>query len=219
VCRPIRPDPEASDDVNSVVFDLGGVLVDWDPRYLLRKVMTGREAEMEAILSDVLNHEWNLERDTGDSWPAAMARAAAEHPQWADVFRAYDERWGETLGGSHEDTVAILRELHERGVPLYALSNWSAQKFPHAEERFDWLECFDGIVVSGRVKLVKPKPEIFQHLLETYGLAAPEVFFVDDFEPNIVAARELGMYAHHFHGADALRADLEAHGLLDRAAA
>lgn len=211
---PSGGDPLASEGVNTVVFDLGGVLVDWDPRYLLRKVMPGREAEMEAILSDVLNHDWNLERDTGDSWPEAMARAAAEHPQWADVFRAYDERWGETLGGSHEDTVAILRELDARGVQLYALSNWSAHTFPHAEEKFDWLKCFDGVIVSGRVKLVKPKPEIFHHLLDTYGLAASDVFFVDDFEPNILAARQLGIYAHHFRAADALREDLHAHGLL-----
>jgi 2-haloacid dehalogenase len=205
--------------VNTVVFDLGGVLVDWDPRYLLRKVMPGREAEMEAILSDVLNHEWNLARDVGDSWPDAMARLVEEHPQWAGIFDAYTQRWDETLGGSHADTVAILRELHERGVPLYALSNWSAEMFPHAEARFDWLECFDGIVVSGRVRLVKPEPAIFHYLLDTYGLDARDIFFIDDFAPNIEAARQLGIHAHHFRGAGQLREDLEANGLLERVAA
>jgi 2-haloacid dehalogenase len=201
--------------MDTVVFDLGGVLVDWDPRYLLRKVMPGREREMESILADILNHEWNLARDHGDSWPDAMAALEKEYPRWVDVFRAFDERWPETLRGSHEAVVQILRELDERGTRLYALSNWSAQKFPHAEERFDWLRCFDGIVVSGRVKMVKPDPAIFRYLLERYGLEASDVFFIDDHEPNTVAARSLGMHAHHFRDATSLRADLAAHGLLD----
>lgn len=205
--------------MNTVIFDLGGVLVDWDPRYLLRKVMPGRDAEMEALLADVLNHEWNLARDRGDSWQEAMDVAAAQHPQWADVFHTFTERWPETLAGSHEDTVAILRELHDRGVPLYALSNWSAEMFPHAEARFEWLECFDGVVVSGRVRMAKPEAAIFRHLLDTYGLQPGDVFFVDDHEPNVLAARALGIYAHHFRDAAGLRLDLEGHGLLDRVAA
>jgi 2-haloacid dehalogenase len=206
-------------DVNTVVFDLGGVLVDWDPRYLLRQVMPGREREMETILADVLNHEWNLARDLGDSWPEAVARLAEEYPHWAGIFQTFTERWPETLAGEHEDSVAILRELDERGVPLYALSNWSAEMFPHAEERFDWLECFRGIVVSGRVGMVKPQPEIFRLLLDTYGLEAGDVFFIDDHEPNVEAAGALGIYAHHFRDAEGLRGDLERHGFLDRAAA
>jgi 2-haloacid dehalogenase len=177
--------------------------------------MPGREAEMEAILADILNNQWNLARDAGDSWPAAMAELESRHPEWADIFRAYDERWAETLGGSHEATVAVLRELHERGVPLYALSNSSAQKCPHADERFQCLDWFDGVVVSGRVKLTKPDAAIFRYLLERYGLEASDVFFVDDHEPNIVAAQALGMHAHHFRDAVALRADLAAHGFIE----
>jgi len=200
--------------VNTVVFDLGGVLVDWDPRYLLRRVMPGREAEMEIILAEVLNHDWNLARDHGDSWADAMADLVVQHPQWADVFRAYDERWAETLGGSHEDTVAVLRELHDSGVPLYALSNWSAEKFPHAEERYAWLAWFRGVVVSGRIRLAKPDPAIFRYLLDTYGLKAADLLFVDDHEPNIVGARALGIAAHHFTNAAALREDLVARGYL-----
>ena len=169
---------------------------------------------METILAEVLNHDWNLARDHGDSWSDAMADLVAQHPQWADILRAYDERWPETLRGSHEDTVAVLRELHERRVPLYALSNWSAAKFPHAEARYEWLDWFEGVVVSGRVKLAKPDPAIFRYLLDTYGLAARDILFVDDHEPNIVAARSLGMATHHFRFAADLRADLVARGLL-----
>jgi 2-haloacid dehalogenase len=205
--------------VNTVVFDLGGVLVDWDPRYLLRKVMPDREAEMEALLGQVLNGAWNLERDTGDSWAEAMERNKADFPEWAEIFDIYTERWAETLGGSHEGTVRILRELKAQGTPLYALSNWSAEMFPHAEAKYDWLKLFDGVVVSGRVGMIKPNQDIFDYLLETYDLRADDILFIDDHEPNIVAARSYGIHAHHFRDATELRAELEAEGLLDEAAA
>ena len=203
--------------MNTVVFDLGGVLVDWDPRYLLRELMPGREAEMEALLADVLNHAWNLERDKGESWAEAMAALKVEYPAWADIFDAYTERWPETLAGSHDATVAILQELKDRRVPLYALSNWSAEMFPHAEAKYDWLGLFDGVIVSGRVGMIKPDRDIFDLLLETYDLEAGDVFFIDDNVPNVLAARSYGIHAHQFEGADALRAELEAEGLLDPA--
>jgi 2-haloacid dehalogenase len=192
----------------AVVFDLGGVLVDWDPRYLLRDVMPGRDEEMESLIRDVLNRDWNLARDAGDSWPDAMAALAAQHPHHVEVFRAFDERWDETLGGDHPDTVAVLAKLHEAQVPLYALTNWSAEKFPHAEERFAWLDWFDGIVVSGRVGMVKPDPEIYEHLLDTFGLNAADTFFTDDHEPNVIAARAAGIDAHLFTDAATLRRQL-----------
>lgn len=201
--------------MNTVVFDLGGVLVDWDPRYLLRKVMSGREDEMETILRDVLNHDWNLERDTGDSWPEAMARLKREYPQWSGIFDLYTERWAETLGGSHDDTVEVLRELKERGTPLFALSNWSAAMFPHAEARYEWLDWFDGVVVSGRVRMVKPEPEIFEYLMRTYALSPADIFFIDDHQPNIVAARSLGIRSHHFRSATSLREELAREGFLE----
>lgn len=205
--------------MNTVVFDLGGVLVDWNPRYLLRKVMPGREAEMETILADVLNHDWNMARDLGDSWPDAIDQLKDQYPPWADIFEIYDQRWEETLGGSHEDSVAILRDLRDNGVPLLALSNWSAQTFHHAEERFEWLSWFEGVVVSGRVGLVKPERAIFDYLLQTYHRRAEDIFFVDDHEPNILAARSFGIHSHHFTGAAGLRQELVAAGFLDDAAA
>jgi 2-haloacid dehalogenase len=198
----------------SVVFDLGGVLVDWDPRYLLREVMAGREDEMEWLLADVLNREWNLARDGGDSWSDAMAALVERHPEYEDVFRVYDERWPEMLGGDRPDTVAVLAELRDADVPLFALTNWSAEKFPHAEERFEWLDWFDGIIVSGRVRIAKPDPAIYQLLLETFGLEPAETFFTDDHEPNVVAARTLGIEAHLFTTAATLRRDLVAAGYL-----
>jgi len=203
--------------VNTVVFDLGGVLVDWDPRYLLRKVMPGREAEVESLLADVLNHAWNLERDKGDSWAEAMEQNKADYPQWAEVFDLYTERWAESLVGSHEDTVEILRALKARGTPLYALSNWSAEMFPHAKAKYDWLRLFDGVVVSGRVGMIKPDRDILDYLLRTYGLRAEDVLFIDDHEPNVVAARSYGIHSHHFTDSEELRRELVAVGLLEEA--
>jgi 2-haloacid dehalogenase len=179
--------------------------------------MPGRDAEIDTILSDVLNHEWNLERDTGDSWPAAIADLERQYPQWADIFRAYDEHWEETLVGSKEDTVKILRQLKEQGVPLLALSNWSAQMFPYAEARFDWLKLFDGVVVSGRVGMVKPNRDIFDYLMTTYGRQTDDLFFIDDNEPNVVAARSYGIHTHQFRDAATLRAELITEGLLKSA--
>ena len=200
--------------MRAVVFDLGGVLVDWDPRYLLREVMAGREEEMEALLRDVLNREWNLARDAGDSWPDAMSALSAAHPEHVETFRAYDERWAEMLGGDHPETVAVLAELREAGVPLYALTNWSAAKFPLAEERFEWLGWFDGIIVSGRIGLVKPDAAIYHYLLDSFGLTAADTFFTDDHEPNIIGARAVGIDAHLFTGAAQLREQLVAGGYL-----
>ncbi len=126
------------------------------------------------------------------------------------------ERWAETLGGSHEDSVAILRELKDADVPLLALSNWSAEKFHHAEERFDWLSWFDGVVVSGRVGMIKPDRDIFDYLLATYDRQAADILFIDDHAPNVAAARSYGIRSHHFTGAAALREELTTEGFLDR---
>ena len=200
--------------MGAVVFDLGGVLVDWDPRYLLRRVMPGRAAEMERVVSEALNHDWNLARDRGDSWPDAILRLKSEFPDWATIFDAFDARWTETMGGDMPETVAIMAELRGAGVPLFALTNWSAEKFPIAEKRFEWMAWFDGIVVSGRVRLVKPDAAIYRYLLDTYTLDPAETFFIDDRQENIEGAAALGIAGHHFRDAAALREDLRRHGYL-----
>lgn len=201
--------------MHAVIFDLGGVLVDWDPRYLFRKVMPGRETEMEAFLAEVCSPEWNHQQDAGRSVAEAIEVAVREHPEAAELVRLYFDRWPEMLGGAIEGTVAILEELDERGVPLYAITNWAAETFPHARERFDFLDRFRDIVVSGELGIVKPDPRIFRHLMERHDLVASELIFTDDHEPNVLAARELGMTAHHFRDPDGLRHELAGLGLLD----
>jgi 2-haloacid dehalogenase len=197
-----------------VVFDLGGVLIDWDPRYLYRSVFADDEEAMEWFLANVTTPEWNLEQDRGRPWAEAVELLVREHPDKAEHIRMYHERWPEMLGGAFDETVEILAELRERGVPLYALTNWSAETFAASRARFPFLEWFRGVVVSGEEKLVKPDRQIFRVLLERFGLPEGTVF-IDDRDANVEAARHVGMDGIVFTDALQLRGELAARGLLD----
>ena len=200
--------------MRAVVFDLGGVLIDWDPRYLYRKLFDGRDADMEAFLSEVTTKEWNHRQDAGRSWAEAVAELCGLHPEKRDLIEAYASRWEEMLGGPIPGTVEVLAELRAAGVPLYALSTWSAETFPRARERYEFLRWFHGHVISGELGITKPDPRIYRHLLATFSLEPGDVFFTDDLAANVEAARELGIEASLFRGPDALRADLVAAGFL-----
>jgi 2-haloacid dehalogenase len=200
--------------VRAVVFDLGGVLIDWDPRYLYRKLFDGRDEEMEAFLTGVTTKEWNHRQDAGRPWSEAIEELCLAHPDQRDLIEAYAERWEEMLGGPIDGTVAVLAELREAGVPLYALSNWSSETFPRARELYDFLGWFDGYVISGELGITKPDPRIYVHLLETFDLEPGQVFFTDDLVANVEAARALGIDAVVFEGAEPLRRDLVSAGFL-----
>ncbi len=197
-----------------VVFDLGGVLIDWDPRHLYRKLFGGDEEAMEAFLTTVCTPEWNARQDAGRPFAEAVAQLAEAFPSERERILAFHERWPETLGEGIEGTVAILGELHARAVPLYALSNWSAETFPVARERFPFLGLFDGIVLSGQERVSKPDPRLYRILFERYGLDPGDAVFVDDTPQNIAVAADLGMHALLFTGPAPLRSALEALGLL-----
>jgi 2-haloacid dehalogenase len=203
---------------SAVVFDLGGVLIDWDPRYLYRSLFGGNEEAMETFLAEVTTPEWNQQQDAGRPWTEAIESLSREHPERRELISAYWHRWPETLGEAIEPTVEILGELRRAGVRLFALSNWSAETFPIARPRYPFLEWFEGIVISGDVRLVKPDARIFRHLLERYGLEPRSTVFIDDSEANVQAARELGMTGIRFADAQTLRRDLAALGLLGEAA-
>jgi 2-haloacid dehalogenase len=197
----------------AVVFDLGGVLIDWNPRYLYRTLFDD-EAEMEAFLAEVTTAEWNVQQDAGRPWSEAVEALVAQHPDRRELIEAYWKRWPETLGDAIEGTVEILGELRSRGVRTYALSNWSAETFPLARPRFPFLEWFDGILISGEAKLVKPDPRIFAHLLERFGLEPGSTVFVDDSPANVRAAEATGLIAIRFEAPEQLRGELSALGLL-----
>ena len=200
--------------IDAVVFDLGGVLIDWNPRHLYRKLFPGDEAAMEAFLATVVNDEWNVQQDAGRLFAEAVAEASARHPRHAALIDAFHSRWEEMLAGPIHDSVALLDGLRRRGVPLYALTNWSRETFPIARARFDFLTWFRGIVVSGEERLIKPDPAIFRCLLERYGLEASTTLFIDDSGKNTDAARGLGFQVHHFRSPETLCAALDGYGLL-----
>lgn len=199
--------------VRAVVFDLGGVLIDWDPRRLYRKLLPDERA-VEELLSTVCTQAWNERQDAGRSLAEGTAELIALHPHRADLIRCYYDRWDEMLGGALDGTVAILEELDRAGVPLYALTNWSAETFARGRGRFGFLDRFRDVVVSGQEGLIKPDPRLYRLLLARHDLAPGEALFIDDNPKNVEGARAVGMHAHHFRDPDALRAELVRRGLL-----
>jgi 2-haloacid dehalogenase len=195
-----------------VVFDLGGVLIDRDPRHLYRSLFHGDHAAMERFLSEVCTPAWNQQQDAGRPWAEAVAVLQEQYPERAELIRAYYARWSEMIAGDIPATVAVLRALHAAGTPLYALTNWSHETFPIAEQRFDFLALFRGIVVSGSERLVKPDPAIYRLLVERFGLDPARCVYIDDNPTNVAAASELGMHAIHFTSPDALAGELCALG-------
>lgn len=199
--------------VKAVVFDLGGVLIDWDPRYLYRKLLDD-EAAVEEFLATVCTPEWNAEQDRGRPFAEGVAELVERHPVHAAAITAYHERWPEMLGGAVGGMVEVLAELRAAGVPVYALTNWSAETFGIARERFEFLEWFDGVLVSGEERMIKPDPAIFRLLLDRFGLDPGATFYIDDSPANVAAADRLGFDAVRFTSPAQLRRDLEARGLL-----
>ena len=197
----------------AVVFDLGGVLIDWNPRHLYRKLFGDDEAAMERFLSEVCTQAWNDQFDLGRPFAEGVAELAAAHPDQADLISAYAERWNEMVGGSFDGTVAILRELRRAGLKTYALSNWSAETFPQVRMQFPFLNEMDGILTSGDVMLGKPDPAIFRLFLDRFALAPGTTVYIDDLERNVAVAASLGMTAVRFTGAAGLRSDLRRLGL------
>jgi 2-haloacid dehalogenase len=198
--------------VRTVVFDLGGVLIDWDPRYLYRRLLP--PAEVDAFLEEIGFAEWNHAQDAGGSWAEAVRELSARHPHRSELIAAYPARFGESLAGPMTDSVELLRELRDGGVRLLALTNWSAETFRHAREGFAFLEWFEDVVVSGQEGVAKPDPRIFRLLLERHGLQPGDTLFVDDREVNVTAARSVGMVGVRFRDAEQLRRELHRHGVL-----
>ena len=198
--------------ISAVVFDLGGVLIDWNPRYLYRSLFEDDDA-MEDFIATVTTSDWNRAQDAGRPWSEAVEELAARHPERRELIEAYWRRWPEMLGEAIDPAVEVLADLRRTDVALYALSNWSAETFPAARPRYPFLEWFDGIVISGEERLIKPDPRIFGVLLDRYGLTAGSTVFIDDQASNVDAATALGIVGVRFTDGDALRRDLRALGL------
>jgi 2-haloacid dehalogenase len=200
--------------VKTVVFDLGNVLIRWDPRNLYRKLFTGDHERMEWFLANVCTGPWNERHDAGHPIADGVAEVIGRFPEHEALIRAFYDRWEEMLDGPIAENVAILEELKASRRPVYALTNWSAETFPKARVLFPFLGLFDGIVMSGEERVIKPDPAIYRVLLSRYGLAPEATVFVDDSEKNVIGARKVGIHAIHYGPQVDLRAELEACGAL-----
>jgi 2-haloacid dehalogenase len=204
--------------VEAVVFDLGNVLIRWDPHPAIA-ASVGPDAATRFLADQDFDFlAWNHAQDAGRSWEVGEAAAIDSHPHWEPAIRAYRSNFAASLVGPLHDTVDILRELHAAGTPLFALTNWSAELFPVALERFDFLALFDDIVVSGQVGVAKPDPAVFAVLERRIGHRLDRTVFIDDSPVNVAAARAAGMDAIAFTDTGRLRTDLRRRSLPLRAA-
>jgi 2-haloacid dehalogenase len=196
----------------AVIFDVGNVLLRWDPRLLYRQLLPD-EAAIDAFFAEADFHAWNLEFDRGRGWDEGVAELAARLPHRAELVRAFHHRWHDTLPGAIEGSVAILEALDAAGAPLFAITNFSGEKWAETRARFAFLGRFRDVVVSGHERLVKPDPAIYRLCLERNGLAATDCVFVDDSPANVATAAALGIDAICFTGPEALAAELARRGL------
>ena len=199
---------------SAIVFDFGGVLVDWDPRYLYRPFFGGDDAAIERFMKEIGFHEWNLRQDGGRSFAEGVAELSRQFPQYADLIRAYHERYEEAIIGPIWGTVEILRSLKEARYPLYGLSNWALEKFDLVRPKYEFFTWFSDILISSTVNLVKPDPQIFTLFLDRIGWAAADCIYIDDSAANIMTTHQLGFTTIHFQSPDQLATELRRLGLL-----
>ncbi|MBN2387564.1 MAG: HAD family phosphatase [Anaerolineales bacterium] len=193
----------------ALVFDLGGVLLDWNPRHLYRTFFDGNEAAMEDFLDEVGFMAWNLELDRGRPFAEGITDLSAQFPHYADLIRSFGPRWQETIAGPIQPVVDLLQPLKDTGRALYALSNWSAETFPQVRGRYDFFDLFEMVLISGEVGVVKPEQAIFRIFLERCERPAQACLFIDDSPANVAAASQMGFAAIHFQSPGQLIADLK----------
>lgn len=198
-----------------MIFDVGGVFLDWNPRHLYRKLFADEEA-MELFLTEICSPAWHAPHDRGVSTAASCAELAAEHPQFAELIWAWSTRSDEMIGGVDAGSVEVLRAVKETGMRCYALTNMEAETYPIRLERFPFLGWFDGTVVSGLEGVAKPEAAICTRLIDRFGLTPSTTLMVDDTKENLEAARTLGIQTIQFLSSSQLRAAFESAGILPR---
>lgn len=193
--------------IKSVVFDFGGVLVDWNPHYLYDKYFASRE-KADWFLENICVYSWNIQMDGGKPFAEGVAELQALHPEWSEAIEIYHSRWIEMMNGQIEGTVALLHRLKAAGYGVYGLTNWSSETYPKIRDSYPVFKEFDGIVVSGEEHLLKPDAAIYRCLLDRYSLRAEESIFVDDNADNVVGAQAVGMKAVRFTSPEELEQQL-----------
>jgi 2-haloacid dehalogenase len=201
--------------IDTIIFDLGGVLIDWNPRYLYRKILKSEE-EVDWFLNNICTSEWNDQQDGGRSFEDATLELIRKHPEWEEAITAWYGRWKETIQGPIDETVEMLKTIKDsKKYRLYALTNWSAETFPWAYENFKFLHWFEGIVVSGVEKTRKPFPEFYEILLDRYKIDRTRALFIDDNIKNVEGARAIGLPTIYFQSPAQTKGELIAKGVLE----
>jgi 2-haloacid dehalogenase len=200
--------------VKTIIFDLGNVLIDWNPDYVFKKLIPD-EDKRKYFFENICTMEWNIEQDAGRRLVVATENLVKDHPDWEKEIRAYYGEWETMLGGPIHETVEILRELKKSGkYQILALTNWSAELFPVALLRYNFLFWFEGTVVSGDEMTKKPLSKIYQILIKRYNVEVSKAIFIDDSLKNIKGGEEMGIKGIHFQSPSQLRADLQHLGVL-----
>lgn len=199
-------------EIKNIIFDFGDVLLDWNPKYLYEQHFADK-SEMDYFLENVCNHDWNREQDRGRPFAEAVKILQEQFPAYAEQIALYDNCWDTMLRAEIPGTVEILREL-SKTHRIFGLTNWSAEKIKIAYDQYDFSKYFEGIVVSGEEKLIKPDPKIYELLLERFGIKAEDSLFIDDNPANIAAAKALGIHAIHFVNAPSLKEALKDHHVM-----
>ena len=198
--------------IKQIIFDFGGVLIDWDPRYVYRQVFSTEE-QVDYFLENICTHDWNEQQDAGRTLKEATELLVDQHPEHEEHIRMYYDRWTEMIGGAITENVEVLEQL-AGSYPIYGLTNWSNETFPWAYKNFDFFQLMEGIVVSGDEKLKKPDRRIYETLLNRYGLEAPDSLFIDDNPRNIAAASEIGFKTIHLSPGTDLAKEINKLGLI-----
>ncbi len=194
--------------ITAIIFDFGNVLVKWDAHALYKRFFPNPEA-VDSFLREIRFPEWNAHQDAGRSFKEGIAELSVRFPQYAELIQAYDTHWDKSITQVFDGTVEIVRSLKQAGWPLYMLSNFSAEKFPLMQQRYDFLQLFDDVIISGEHKLIKPDPAIYHLTLNRIKRQASECLFIDDSLPNIETARKLGFHTIHFQSPEQLEKDLK----------
>ena len=190
--------------IKAIIFDFGNVLLEWNPRYVYQRYFPNDPEGMERFFKEVDFADWNLQQDKGRPFVEGVAILSEKFPHYAQLIQAYHENWTDSIGAAYSGTIEILKQLKQAGYPLYGLSNWSAETFPYAREKYDFFDLFDDFVISGEVGQVKPDPEIFQIMLEKIAQPAEQCLFIDDSLTNINQAQKMGFGTIHFQSPEQL---------------
>ena len=200
--------------IDTIIFDLGGVLIDWNPEYVFLDVFNGNREEMNWFFDNICTHDWNENQDAGYPIEKATQERVAQFPEFEELIRMYYGRWVEMLGGAIPETVNVLEKLIESNdYKVVALTNWSHETFPIALDRFEFLNWFEGIVVSGEEKTRKPFKKIYDITLDRFNINAENSIFIDDNLRNIKAANQIGINGIHFKNADTLIQQLKSYNI------